>query len=338
MHAIRVGIVLVLCLIATACGGPGAKQMVGAILPSTSPATSAAPLQAICPSGDKKDLFFAAPVCTGFQLQPDGPIITATMADADNNPAERVGYISAVLVDSRQKCQDFIKQFTGEQAGQNSLLDVSALLLSGIGAAITGPASTIRGLAAGSTALQGVKQTINSNFYQQLTIALFIQQINTTYFTALDNQFVPASLSGMTAAGALAGIQSIHRQCSIPFAAANLNAGPQKPQPAAGTTSFLINGPAASGDVLTLALSSTTLNLSTPLVATAAAGNSATNLALQLEQKVIATGVLSQAGVIITVTQPSTTSAKLSIQGGPADIKWTLTAGQGDKVTVTPSS
>ncbi|MFI4949031.1 MAG: hypothetical protein ACHQC9_09545 [Alphaproteobacteria bacterium] len=208
-------------------------------------------------------------------------------------------------------------------------------MASGVAAAITGPATTIHALAAGSTALQGIKQTFNADFFQQLTIALFIQQINTTYFQVLDTQFTPASLPNLTAAGSLAAIQSIHRYCSIPFAAANLNAGPQKPQPGAAATTFTINGTPAASDTLTLVGSSASLSVS---LTTTPGDPTVSSMALDLEEKAIGTGTLPQAGVLVSPTQQSATSAKLTVQGGPSDIKWTLRASQGAKVTVTPPS
>ncbi len=343
MHGIRVGLILIFGLLTASCGGPGARQMTLAMLPGTSPSSTASnpPLQVICPPGNK-DLFFAAPVCTGFQLAPgsSNPIVTAEIADASNAPAgEKVAFIAAALGDSREKCTDFIKQFTTEQAGQNSLLDTAGLVLSGIGAAITGPASTLRGLAAGSTAVQGFKQTINADFFQQMTIALFIQQINTTYFQVLDTQFPPAALSNMSASGALAAIQSIHRNCSIPFAAANLSTSSQKPPTPAGPTSFTLTGTAKPNDTYTLAGSSASTSLSVSLQASSGTGTpSATNMASQLAELAQANGSLLQAGVFASVT-PNGTSATLTMRGGPSDIKWTLTASPTTAgITVKPSS
>jgi hypothetical protein len=322
-----------LCL--AACVGPGTEQMTAAVLPG-------GPTNEICPA-DSRNLFFAAPMCTTYRLKSTDPApITAAdadaYADAAKNPDERIAFISAALIDSRQKCTNFIKRFTGEQAGENSLLDVSALVLSGVAAAITGPASTIRGLAAGSTAVQGIKQTVNADFFQQLTVALFIQQINTTYFQVLDTEFPPSSLGTLTAAGSLARIQAIHRNCSIPFAAANISANQQKPQTGGGAQfSFTITGSPAATDTITLTAASASLNPSVALTARGGAGRNVLNMANQLAEKIYGTIALTQTGVSVTVTTLTSTSAKLTVQGGPSDIKWLPTTSSNASVTFASS-
>ncbi|MFI4949030.1 MAG: hypothetical protein ACHQC9_09540 [Alphaproteobacteria bacterium] len=102
----RSAIVLLIGLLLAACGGPGSQQMANEILPGSFSTgnTSSSSAGNICPPG-VKNLFFAAPVCTGYVLKSsDTAATTAADADADTaNPTRKVAFISAALIDSRQK-------------------------------------------------------------------------------------------------------------------------------------------------------------------------------------------------------------------------------------------
>ncbi len=328
MHRLASALALLMALILPGCGSPTAERMLSLATPSN----DGGPL---CPTV-RRNLFFAAPMCVAYTLSsaPGAPMISA--ADADKDAQTRAAFISAALIDSRAKCQAFVSIFTGEQATENTVLDAAGLLLSGAGAAITGPASTIRLLSALSTATQGIKQTINADVFQQLTIALFVKQINLNYFDKLDADFSPAKITAFTSApAAFAEIESLHRHCSIPFAAANLSASQDNASSTAGPTVFSITGTPAVGATITLVVKSASNKISLTLSAKAVSGASSATMANQLAEVIQATPSLTQAGVLVSVTPPiAKNSAILTVHGGPADISWSASATGG--LTIKP--
>lgn len=324
---------LLACLVLTHCGTPAGEQMTDSVLPN-------APSGETCPLKSRNP-FFAAPMCTTYVLKTGQAPMTA--ADADGDPTLRAAFTSAALIDSRTKCQAFVSKFTGEQAGSNLLLDTGAIVLSGVAAAITGPASTIRGLAAGSTALQGFKQTNNADLFQQMSIALFVQEINTNYFQVLDSEFPPENIASISAPAALARIEAVHRNCSIPFAAANMAASNQpKPAQATKASYFTLGGIPTAGDAVMLTATSASTGFPVKVTITIAKSDRPLNWASELMFQIQTNPVLSQSGVIAGVASQTASSVKLSLQGGPADISWaasvTTASGGTPTETVTPST
>jgi hypothetical protein len=318
----------IILLVLSGCGGPGTQRILSGALPDDHSSASGA----YCPPTHRHH-FFAAPMCDRYQLRSTvGPY---TAADADADSQTRTAFIAAALTDSRTKCEAFVALFTGEQAGENAFWDVAGLVLSGVGAAITGPASTIRALAASSTAAQGIKQTINADVFQQLTVALFVKQINLNYFQVLDNEFSPAAIAAsLSAPAAYARIQALHRNCSIPFAAANLSAAQDNSQASTGSTVFALGGIPNSGATVTLTVKSTSQKIAVALTATATLGASAATMANQLAEKILATAILAQAGVLVSAAPATKDSATLTVQGGPTDLTWTASTSANAGITI----
>jgi hypothetical protein len=206
----------------SACGGPASQQMLGPVKSVVSGPLCPGPQSTVQRSGS---IYFPEPVCDTYAIDGTNPI-TAQQADGK---ALSVEWVGAALSDSQTKCEAFINKFTGSQAAENTGFDIVALVLSGLAAVFT-PANTVRALAASSTAVQGTKQAINTDLFQQMTMLLLVQQINVTYYIELANfnkTFPPKTTedkSSFRASAAFAQIQSFHKDCSIPFAAASISA------------------------------------------------------------------------------------------------------------------
>jgi hypothetical protein len=213
----------------SACNGPGSQQLLGPVKSVVSGPLCPGPQSTVTRSGS---IYFPEPVCDTYAIDGTNPI-TAQQAD-DKKPALSVEWVGAALSDSETKCEAFINKFTGSQAAENTGLDITALVLSGLAAVFT-PANTVRALAASSTAVQGTKQAINTNLFQQMTMLLLVQQINVTYYTEVANfnkTFPPKTTedkSSFRASAAFAQIQSFHKDCSIPFAAASISTNQKSP-------------------------------------------------------------------------------------------------------------
>lgn len=260
--------------------------------------------------------------------------MSAADVDDTNDGTKKVEFVSAAIWDSRRKCQDFIGMFTGAQAADNTALDVSALILSGLATVFT-PANTVRSLSAASTAVQGTKQAINSDLYQQMTMLLLVQQINSTYYKQMSDEFgsfppTGTALQNLSASAELEKIQGMHRNCSIPFAAANISAS-QTQQPVSGQGNSLPNytvklgGTVTAGDTVTLNASSASgagfpVTISYQVVA----GDSIANVMNHLISEIYRNPALAQADVSATrVNVPGAgTTAQFNIGGGPTDIQW----------------
>jgi hypothetical protein len=330
MWPIRICLILAMGLTIAGCAGPGSQKVL-ASLPSTG--------SGACRSHD--NIFFAEPLCDQYAVGPSGSPISAAQADADDaaqgaKGGERVEFVAAALSDSRNKCEKFITQFTGAQAADNTTLDIVSLILSGLGAVLT-PANTVRALSAASTGVQGTKQAINTDLYQQMTMLLLVQQIQATYYKQLSDQyssFPSGNTSALYASVELSKIKDIHLNCSIPFAAANLNAtqikqGSSNTATTGGATFIVtISGTITAGDTITLTPSSSTTTFPNPVSYKIATGVKtpfvvAANLidAVYGQQAVTATGVLALPASSAQYP-PSANTAQFTLQGGPADINW----------------
>lgn len=187
--------------------GPATSQLAATILPG----------HAVCGAGSS--LFAAAPLCASYNTAPDGSAQTAAQADSATPPTS-AQFIGAALADSIAKCDAFITRFTGGQATENLAFDVAGIALAGLGA-MDFPAATAHALAAASAFTQGTKSALNSDLYQQLTVQIFVQQINSAYYAPIET--LQQNLTGTEKASLLLPqIMARHRQCSIPFAAASL--------------------------------------------------------------------------------------------------------------------
>jgi hypothetical protein len=254
MPFVRYGLSLA-CLAATALTGcgPGTQQLTGPITDRFHhPCPGRTPQQNLENGG----LYQPDPVCDTYMLPevtvataPGAPLapassgqqavvvgtlkeMTAAEADARHLSAEWTG---AAISDSQTKCATYLGRFTGNQAGESIGFDVTALVLSGLAAVFT-PVNTVRGLAAASTAVQGTKAAVNNDLFQQITVLLFAQQINATYYpdiksyaetTLTKNPPTPAALT-------YAEIQRIHHECSFINAITNIAA--KTPAPGATST------------------------------------------------------------------------------------------------------
>jgi hypothetical protein len=207
-------------LILSGCSGPGAQQLTGTVTNQFTDSSS-------CLSHQKTNIFMARPLCGIYS-------INGTTIDASQTTTTTGGdFIGAALSDSINKCQAFINDFTAGVSADNTTLDVLSLGLSAL-ATVFVPSSTVRALSGASTITQGTKAAINSDLYQQLTVQLFIQTINSTYFKEYGDflstqQTLPVSLQ-------FAKIELFHKDCSIPFAAAALSASQTKTAQATDST------------------------------------------------------------------------------------------------------
>src|SRR5579863_1358874 len=197
----------------TGCNGPAANGLKSAFQSVTPGSTS-------CSSTAVPDIFFAKPLCDTYGTWKD-----AADVDTHGTATDKADFVAAALKDSRDKCQVFISQFTGSQGLENSAFDITSLVLTGLAAVLT-PVNTVRALAASSTAVQGTKQAINSDLYQQMTVILLVQEINNSYYQQLNVDFANFTASGQLPANFSAGVAFAklvddHKNCSIPFAAAN---------------------------------------------------------------------------------------------------------------------
>jgi len=207
---------ITLTIALTGCG-PGTKQLYQPITAAISGPLCPGPDTVITGGGS---LFFPAPVCDTYKI--NGNIYTSSGADDHHVGLE---WAAAALSDSEEKCTRYINGFTGSQAAENTGFDVAALILTGLATVFT-PANTVRALAASSTAVQGTKAAINTDLFQQMTVMLLVQQINTTYFTQLEDytKTLPANtINSISASVAYTKIVNIHRLCSIPFAVASIS-------------------------------------------------------------------------------------------------------------------
>jgi hypothetical protein len=204
---------IVIGWLASGCSGPASTQIAGSIRDSL-------PIgDATCLAQPKVNVFMAKPLCGKYNV--DGKLIDASQTNDTNGPA----FIGLAMADSLHNCQNFINTFTAGQATDNTILDVLSISLSAL-ATVFVPANTVRALSGASTIAQGTKGAINSDFYQQLTVQLFIQAINGTYFKEYSDflstkQTLPFSQQ-------FNKIEFFHKDCSIPFAAAQLSASQTK--------------------------------------------------------------------------------------------------------------
>jgi len=317
MDRFRIVLIFAIGFALAGCGGPGTEQVVSAALPNPAPSDS-------CPTASSKGIFFAADMCPAYRLSPNDQQLT-TPADADratDGGKTKIAFISAALVDSQTKCNNLIKKMTQGQAGENIAFDTAAILLSGIAAGISGPASTIRGLAAGSTAVQGFKQTINSDLFQNMAISAFINGINNSYYQAIDTMFGSSDLSNFTAADAYWKIIRIHRNCSLPVAAANMNANQPKTTPGASVT-VTITGRATLGDAVSLNATSSSQSINQAISYKVGSGDDLEGIASNLILDILSD--LSTAGVSTSGWTPSGTGVQFTVKGGPSDLKWSST-------------
>ncbi len=211
---------LFVLILLTGCNGPGMRQLQVATASLTN---NTPPSSVTCAAPRRPALFSASPLCQSFT-------IGSTTIDAFNAKDNRRAkdFIGALLDDSMNKCQGFIDAFTGAQSGENLGLDIASIALSAL-ATVFVPVNTVRALSAASTITQGTKAAINSDMFQQLTVQLFVQQINATYFKEYTDYVKNfRDSSDLTPSIELAKIQAFHKDCSIPFAAANITSAQAK--------------------------------------------------------------------------------------------------------------
>ncbi|HEY3936202.1 MAG TPA: hypothetical protein VGL97_02135 [Bryobacteraceae bacterium] len=322
----------------SACAGPGTKQLLSNIGINSSTSQS-------CYLDNTQpgvNIFFSERVCDKYPVGTSDAMISASDANTSADPV-KIAFISSAIQDSRTKCDNFVKLFTGAQAGENTTLDVISLALSGLGAVFTS-ANTVRALSAASTGVQGTKQAINSDLFQQMTIMILVQQINTSFYKPLDalNAQVASSMTAsIQPSAALATIQGLQRYCSIPFAAANLSTS-QTTGNAATSPKYTIavGGTVTVGDAISLTAksSATGYPISTKAY-TVVAGDTTATIAAKLAS---ATSVLQG----FTVSPGNAGTSQFSVQGGPADVSWSGSStaageapGSGKEIiTATPAS
>lgn len=167
---------------------------------------------------------------------------------------------------------------------------------------------------------------------------LLVQQINTNYFKAMGTEFGASGAPGwsLSAVDAYNQIWQTHLNCSLTFAAGNINALQTGGAPATPPkTTLTVGGTFTAGDTIVLTAASASSGLSEPVKVPIVAGPPAPTAgseARQIIAAIYADGNLASASIY---AQPGTlapaASAQLVIVGGPSDIKWTAT------VTTTPA-
>lgn len=163
---------------------------------------------------------------------------------------QQANFLGLALVDSMEKCAFFVSSLTARQATANTVGGITSIVLSGLAAVFT-PAATVRALSAASSIVQGSQAEVNSEFFQQLTLVLFVQQINQTYYERL-GPFRTTHMSGELTRprflAALTELQEIHRECSIPAVVGQIGRNAERPTPPQGT---ILPGEIVAGAVFT---------------------------------------------------------------------------------------
>jgi hypothetical protein len=337
--AISLGTLSLWGFLTIGCAGPGAQRIESTIIPKSDGDP--------CTTSKAKSRYYAADVCAHYTINQQDTY--ASQADALGATIQ-IAFVENAIEDSRRKCKQFIAQFTSSQAAENTSLDVLGLILSGLATVFT-PASTVRGLAAASTAVQGTKQAINTDIFQQMTVLLLMQQIKKTYYDNLSQRYASfpptSSLPAGYASGELLQIEAIHDNCSIPISLSNLDAssGKAPTAPTVTTSTVKISGPFTVGDTITLTASSKTNGLprSVSYKLLSSSDNAATianKLILAVHNDMTFSGLgISALPGSSDLNPVNGTSAEFTLQGGPSDISWAITGQTGatEKVTVSSS-
>jgi hypothetical protein len=145
--------------------------------------------------------------------------------------AQQADFLGLAVAESMENCGNFVATLTAGQAGFNTASDVTSIVLSGLAAVFT-PTATVRALSAASSIVQGSQAAVNSEFYQQLTLVLFVQQINDSYYGRIANFRGRLAGTGASRAqffAAVTELQEIHRECSIPAIAARIGRTGERP-------------------------------------------------------------------------------------------------------------
>ena len=334
------------------CGGPVTDQVSSAYhnnVPAsvrtlggfTAPAGAQTTHPCVDDENQSTSQYFAAPICTQYWLQAKGSdgeltensgYYTADEVDniSDSTKTDfQVEFVSQAVTDSRQKCSAFIDMFTTGQSLNNLTSDSASIILSGLGALFT-PVATVRALSAASTAVQGLKQTKNTDFYQNLTMVLLVQQIQASYFDKMDTEFPDGSSLGgpnFSASAKFAEIEDIHRNCSVPFAVAALSAKaslPASAMPTAATSwTVTITGTATPGDQVSITPEGSEVGLKTAIPPYTVVGSSLQDIAIGLRNAIYASVGTKYPSITAMVNaSASGDSATLTLQGGPADLTW----------------
>jgi len=232
--------VMLLALSLTGCGSLGDRFL-------TQLGANSEP-SAVDPSTQNiANIYAARPLRLSYTMRsaPSNPV-----AIPDVTPALQTDFLGLAVVDSLEKCARFVSTLTASQATGNTVGGVTSIVLSGLAAVFT-PAATVRALSAASSIVQGAQAEVNSEFFQQLTLVLFVQQINKSYYERL-GQFRATTMSGELSrprfVAALTELQEIHRECSIPAVVGQMGRNAERPTPPQGT---ILPGEIVAGAVFT---------------------------------------------------------------------------------------
>lgn len=171
-------------------------------------------------------LYAALPLRLAYQL-PGGttPVPLSAVSASQMGP-----FLTAAITDSQGSCSNFIARLTAQQAGLNASGEVVSIILSGLASVFT-PVATVRALAAASSIVQGSQAAINNQFFQQLTLVLFVQTMNKSYFERLGRfraDYQGSAPTELRFNAAITELQDIHRECSIPAIAARIGNTPER--------------------------------------------------------------------------------------------------------------
>ena len=186
-------------------------------------------------------LYSAAPLSKKFDI---GSGLTG--AGIAITPDDKELFRGAVLQDSLEKCNFYVNTITSGQAVQNTFWDIISFATAGL-ATVFIPVNTVRALAAASTISQGSKTAINNDFFQTLTLVIFAQQIEESYYQAYKD-FLRDHPTVVSLPTEIANIEGFHRYCSITFAAMKISASIPPPKLSLNQTNLFDNSKFKSMD------------------------------------------------------------------------------------------
>jgi len=177
-------------------------------------------------------VYAARPLRLRYPMPPIGPGLRLTETGLSQvTDAQQADFLGLALAESMENCGNFVATLTAGQAGFNTASDVTSIVLSGLAGVFT-PTVTVRALSAASSIVQGSQAAVNSEFYQQLTLVLFVQQINDSYYGRIATFRGRLPANGASRAqffAAVTELQEIHRECSIPAIAARIGRTGERP-------------------------------------------------------------------------------------------------------------
>jgi hypothetical protein len=215
----RAAVILACAALALAGCGPASRQVAGSVIPEAPPPPTPDGCQSSSLVGDALG---AAPLCQAYKLSSTSQIWAADADALDSGYSVRnhaIAFIAAAISDSRLKCQRFVTRYTITRGAEEAAFTTTGLVLAGLGGLLTG-GNVARALSGASAAVQGAKESIDSNVFQKVSSGALIQAVGGRYQAAMDKYvddvFAKAvSDANFRATVALVMVERIHARCSV---------------------------------------------------------------------------------------------------------------------------